>query len=134
LKTQTFDAAGLASELKTRVFDPAQDAQDFTDSFTYLTSLCVQMRQEKKVKDPFFRFRENETLPDVLHNHTVTGVRLCDAGQGANALEITVTDGSSFVVNARLFCGAWVRTDPDPLYGDANSPAKHLIAPGFGSE
>jgi hypothetical protein len=134
LKTQTFEAAGLASELKARVFDPAQRAQDFTDSFTYLTRLYVQMRQEKMVKDPFFRFRENETLPDVLSTHTATGIPICDVDEGFNALEVTVTDGSSVVVNAVLNCGRWWRADFDRLYGDDNSPAKHLIAPGFGSE
>jgi hypothetical protein len=38
------------------------------------------------------------------------------------------------VMNTSFQCGFYFRADSNPLFGGDNSPAKNLIAPGFGSE
>jgi hypothetical protein len=91
------------------------------------------------VKDPFFQFRVDDTLPDVSNVHVATSVPVCDADNVVTQLEITVADGSSVAMNASKVtflddCRFYFRADSNLLFGGGNFPAKNLIAPGFGSE
>jgi hypothetical protein len=132
-----FDPVKLADELDELVFQPAQDAQDWVNSYGYLTRLYAQLDPEDMNKDPYFAF--NEELEDVSRLHKAVGVPVCDAAkQGPVGLDVYVENlpeglESPTFVDAELGCGAWFRTENGPLFGTA-SPAFAMTGLSFAGE
>ena len=106
----TFDPAALTQELDEKVFQPAQTAQDFVDSYSYMTRMYGSLGPDTMDKDPFFTLNPN--APDVSNVHTATATPSCVVGQGPVALDIRVdATGQMLTVPARPSCSGWAPTD-----------------------
>jgi hypothetical protein len=136
---KAFDAVKLANELDEQVFKPAQDAQDWVNSYAYLTRVFAQMDPEEMTKDPFFAF--NSELGDVSRFHQAVGVPLCDS-TGPIGLEIYVENSTlpddlespTFVDASFNICsGSWSRNTVDPLFGSF-SPAFSITGFSYAGE
>ena len=131
-----FDAAGLADELDLKVLQPAIDAQNFVNGFSYLTRLYARLGPESMTKDPFFAFKPE--LPDVSNVHRAIGTPICTNNDSPSALSIAV-EGSgensleSIVVPATLGCAGWQLSEAVPPISGV-SPAKQLAAWGFAGD
>ena len=131
--SNNFDAAGLAQELDQKVFQPAIEAQDFVDGFSYLTRLYARLSPNSMTKDPFFAFKRE--LPTVDNVHRATAVPLCSDGEKPNALIITVHNGAdSVTIPAELDCGFWRATQPMVVASPDVSPARQLASWGFAGD
>jgi len=100
------NATALIQDLMTRVINPAAKAQEFVDSYKYLTRMYGQLSPEQMNKDPFFAFKTD--LPDVSNVHKATAVPTCNDGSGSvTGLDITIDDGTTFFQPAQKSCGNW---------------------------
>jgi hypothetical protein len=126
-----FDPVALANELDDQVFQPAQKAQTWVNSYAYMTRIYAQMDPEQMVKDPFFAFNEEEE--NVSREHKAEGVPFCD-NTGPVAMDISVEGtGSLTRVDAILGCGSWIRTGVGTLFGSV-SPAVSMTGFSFAGE
>jgi hypothetical protein len=70
-----FDPVKLTAEVKTKIVDPLQAAQELFDDHPYLTRLATFISPEEMNKDPEFVF--NGDLPDFSNVHTATAHVMC---------------------------------------------------------
>jgi hypothetical protein len=118
----SFDPVALADELQEQVIQPARDAQDWVNSYLYLTRLYAQLDPEEMNKDPFFAF--DDQLEDVSNQIAATGIPVCGA-VGPIGMDIVLNDPpagleDSVYLEATFACGTWFRRGGGPIFGESN--------------
>lgn len=133
MSSDNFDAAALAKELDEKVLQPAKEAQEFVDKFSYLTRLYARLSPENMTKDPFFTFKPE--LPPVDNVHLATAVPVCNEDDQPTALLITVDRTNDYrMFPATLGCFGWQATGPAESLETENgtvSLARRLVSWGY---
>ena len=138
---RAFDPIVLADELQEAIFGPAQEAQDWVNSYPYITRMYAQQDPEQMLRDPFFAF--NSELQDVSGEISATGIPHCVPGEpspsglditvDSSALDQTIEAEGPLRVDATITCGVWRRTDLGVLFED-ETPALSFTGLNFEGE
>eukprot|EP00797_Seminavis_robusta_P008827 Sro1629_g287100.1 Uncharacterized protein conserved in bacteria (DUF2330) (390) ;mRNA; r:9033-10202 len=130
--TWVFDAQGMATDLDEKVFQPSQAAQDFIDTYSYMTRMYGVLGPETMDKDPFFSLRSD--APDVSNVHNATAVPVCVPDEGPVALDISIGGEMISQISAQPGCGGWNPTgvvDSVEVPSEQVSPALDVTSWGF---
>ncbi|MFT7624233.1 MAG: MYXO-CTERM domain-containing protein, partial [Myxococcota bacterium] len=129
----SFDAAGMAADLDTRVVQPMKDAQQLFTDYSYMTRFFTTVSPDEMTKDPMFSF--NGDLPDVSNEHTIKATPQCEAGsETPHAVEIEYPDGQKAVVTGSFTeCGGFDST-VDVTVGEPAAAEIQILGESGGAE